>query len=335
MPSNVSGATETIVPEPTVFGPKTQVFRPTWVRAGFHADCDTGPDGSGLVHAGEQWAPPRMRIAGHAHPVWEFYLQLHGESSWHAGAKQFTLGSGDLLGVAPRVRHEMRHAATRTHHFCFAAVDLDHVLRRHTDLAADWRDPPPALHVAGSNALAEAFHQLCRELTAARRHSRTGLVLAVDRLVLEVTRRVRDRPVPILAAHPAVAAARQLLDRDSARRWTVDDLAREVGLAPGYLGMLFAREVGLTPHRYLTERRVNHAQLLLATADLSVTAIGLAVGFGSGQHFARVFRQITGMTPGEHRRALGLAAPAGAVRHDQAGESRNGKWRPASKIGTG
>ena len=310
------------------------VFRPPWVRAGFHADCQAQSSDSGLVHAGEQWAPARFCIAAHTHPVWEFYLQLHGGSSWLAGAEQFTLGPGDMLGVAPETRHEMRHESSGTNHFCFAAIDLAPVFRRHDDLAADWRGLPPAIHLVAADALADPFRQICRELTAARRHRRAGLVLAVDRLLLEVTRQVRDRPVPVLAAHPAVAAARQLLDGDSAHRWTLDDLAREVGLAPGYLATLFAQEVGVTPHRYLTERRVYQARHLLATADLSVTAVGLAVGFGSGQHFARVFRQLTGVTPREHRRALSSGLPAAGTGQDQAAEPRNGKWRSASKSGT-
>jgi hypothetical protein len=75
-------------------------------------------------------------------------------------------------------------------------------------------------------------------------------------------------PAPVLAGHPAVAAARRLLERDGARRWTLGDLSREVGLAPGYLAALFVQEVGVSPHRYLTEHRIRQARHLLATGDL-------------------------------------------------------------------
>ncbi|WP_446219968.1 helix-turn-helix domain-containing protein [Micromonospora sp. IBHARD004] len=90
----------------------------------------------------------------------------------------------------------------------------------------------------------------------------------------------------------------------------------------------------MTPHRYLNERRLHQARHLLTTTDLSVTAIGLACGYGSGQHCARVFRQLTGTTPREHRRATS-PPPAGDPAQDQAAESRNGKWRAGSKTGTG
>ncbi|MEV0713150.1 AraC family transcriptional regulator [Asanoa sp. NPDC050611] len=291
------------------------VFRPPGVTAGFHADVD---DGTGLVHAGEQWTPARFRIGPHTHPVWEFYLQLHGESHWQAGGERFALRPGHLLGVGPGVSHHMREESARRHHFCFAAVDPAPALVRHPGLAADWRGHPPVVHRAGSDALAETFRQIGRELTAVRRHGTTGLLLAVDRLVLEVSRQLRDtHPVPTLPGHPGVATARRLLDRDSARRWTLDELSRAIGLAPGYLARLFVQEVGMTPHRYLNERRVERARHLLADGDLPVTTIAFAVGFGSGQHFARVFRQLTGRTPREHRRV--------ARGQDQALASRNGK----------
>jgi AraC-like DNA-binding protein len=279
-----------------------EVFRPPWIRAGFHADLAGGD--SGLIHAGEQWAPARFLIPPHTHPVREFYLQVHGESSWLADDQLFALRPGHLLAVAPGVLHHMQQESSRNNHFCFAAIDLAPALGRHPQLAADWQGLSATLHRTDAEALVDSFRQVGIELTAVRRHAPTGLLLAVDRLVLELTRQLRaPYASAVLTGHPAVAMVRKLLDHHLARRWTLDELSREVGLAPGYLAALFTREVGIAPHRYLNERRVRQAQHLLATGDLSVTTIGLEVGFGSGQHFARVFRQITGRSPGEHRRA--------------------------------
>jgi AraC-like DNA-binding protein len=276
------------------------VFRPHWIRAGFHAELDAG--GSGLRHAGEQWAPARFLIGPHTHPVWEYYLQLHGESNWLADGRLFALQPGHLLAIPPGTRHQMQRESSRNNHFCFAAIDLAPALGRYPELAADWSGPPATIHRAEADGVTDPFRQVTLELTADRRHATTGLLLAVDRLVLEVTRQLRDRrPPTVMATHPAVAVVKKLLDHRSARRWTLDALSREVGLAPGYLAALFTREIGMSPHRYLNESRARQAQHLLATGDVSITAIGLEVGFGSGQHFARVFRQVSGESPGQYR----------------------------------
>ena len=150
---------------------------------------------------------------------------------------------------------------------------------------------------ADGRARAPAFAQLVAELTAGHEQARTGLGLAVDHLVLGVVRAMSPAATPQLALHPAVGRVKLLLDQQFEHRWTLGEMAGQVGLAPAYLAELFVRELGQPPHRYLTERRIDRARQLLASSDLSITAIALSLGFSSSQHFARVFRQVTATTP--------------------------------------
>lgn len=274
--------------------------RPPGLRAGFHADLDDPV--SGLQHAGEQWAAPRFLVTPHTHPVWEFYLQVHGVTRWVAGSELVTLRPGHLLGVSAGVTHHMSEPPGGNHHFYFAALDVATVLSRRRTLATAWQQVPPVIHSADGHPLADPFEQLIREAAATPDFLSEGLSITVDLLVLQISRLlVPTRPTSLLAVHPAVARVRDMLERDYPRRWTLAELADHVGLAPTYLGGLFAAELGCPPHTYLLQRRVNRAKQLLQTSDLQITAIGLEVGFGSSQHFARVFRQLTGHSPREYR----------------------------------
>jgi AraC family transcriptional regulator len=58
------------------------------------------------------------------------------------------------------------------------------------------------------------------------------------------------------------------------------------------------------PHRYLTSRRIERAKVLLAGRKLSVTEIGMSVGFSETSSFTAAFRKLTGETPTEYRRSL-------------------------------
>ncbi|MGI8769379.1 MAG: AraC family ligand binding domain-containing protein [Propionibacteriaceae bacterium] len=105
-------------------------------------------------------------IFEHTHAVWEWYLQQHGVTPWHGGGGSWTLEPGDLLGVAPGVRHAMGSETTASVHFYFAAVDLGTVLTRQPALAASWSTLPTAVHHPHSQALTYPFEQLVQELTA-------------------------------------------------------------------------------------------------------------------------------------------------------------------------
>lgn len=63
----------------------------------------------------------------------------------------------------------------------------------------------------------------------------------------------------------------------------------------------FADTYGDTPMRYLTRRRIERAQDLLRTANLTVTEVCMMVGFSSLGSFSSRFRELVGETPTRYR----------------------------------
>lgn len=82
---------------------------------------------------------------------------------------------------------------------------------------------------------------------------------------------------------------------------SLDDLAAEACLSPFHFSRLFRDATGLSPHRYVTDRRVQAARDKLAFQHSSQVEIALDCGFGSQANFIRVFRKATGLTPGQYR----------------------------------
>jgi AraC-like DNA-binding protein len=78
-------------------------------------------------------------------------------------------------------------------------------------------------------------------------------------------------------------------------------LASVAGLSIHHFARGFKQSTGVTPHHYLTGKRVERAQDMLAHTTLSLSEIAYAVGFSDQSHLARHFRQMFGVTPGQFR----------------------------------
>ncbi len=81
----------------------------------------------------------------------------------------------------------------------------------------------------------------------------------------------------------------------------LEELAAQACLSPFHFSRLFREATGLSPHRYVIDRRVQAARQELARSNLSLAEIALEFGFGSQANFTRVFRKATSLTPGQYR----------------------------------
>ena len=79
-------------------------------------------------------------------------------------------------------------------------------------------------------------------------------------------------------------------------------LADEAGYSRGHFLKMFRASMGMTPHRYLLKRRIDHARTLLKRPGKSIIDVAADCGFSSQAHLSQVFREHVGVTPGDYRR---------------------------------
>ncbi|UUQ64795.1 AraC family transcriptional regulator [Pseudomonas fuscovaginae UPB0736] len=66
----------------------------------------------------------------------------------------------------------------------------------------------------------------------------------------------------------------------------------------------FTRAIGMTPHAYLLEVRVQAARRMIEDGERSLAQIALDCGFAQQSHLGSAFRKVLGVTPGQYRRRL-------------------------------
>src|SRR5689334_21649836 len=93
-----------------------------------------------------------------------------------------------------------------------------------------------------------------------------------------------------------------VLAGDLARRWTLQEIAAEVGGSPVYLTQVFQRVEGVPLYRYQLRLRLARALDLLAEYD-DLSALSLDLGFSSHSHFSAAFREAFGRSPSEFRQS--------------------------------
>lgn len=110
-------------------------------------------------------------------------------------------------------------------------------------------------------------------------------------------------------ARADVRRARELIDAAAADDLSLDTLAAQAGLSRYHFVRAFKAQVGVPPHRYLIQRRVEQARRALARGE-SPSAVALASGFADQAHLSRHFKRIVGVSPATYARSSALAPRA-------------------------
>lgn len=251
----------------------------------------------------------RHSYAPHTHDTFAVGVILSGAEAFRYRGTRHIAPAGSLVAVNPDELHDGEPEGDAYAYRMFypsvalvqqIAADLG---ERHTGFTA-FRDP-----VIDDPELAASFIQLhaLLEYGAPR--------LAVDEAFTEAMTVMVARHSCTDAGgrrlgreSQAVGRVRRLLDDCYMQDLTLEDLAREAGFSRFHLLRRFRRELGVTPHTYLTGRRVAAAKAQLA-GPAPLSEIAVSCGFYDQSHFTRALKGWTGLTPGQYRR--GLPGPAG------------------------
>ena len=135
--------------------------------------------------------------------------------------------------------------------------------------------------------------------------AQTGDILLADSALVELLGRLPNETTP-LNGGLAPRTLRQIDDWIAAhldQTIRLADLARVADLSEFHFHRMFRSTRGVSPHKWIMSRRVDHAKARLTGTD-SLSTIAQDCGFSCQSHLSRVFRAETGLTPGAYRKLL-------------------------------
>lgn len=107
---------------------------------------------------------------------------------------------------------------------------------------------------------------------------------------------------PRSSAYLRILPALEYIANQKVNTMTVKEMAEICNLSPSGFRKLFTQEMDVSPIRYVQERTLNRATVLLECSDLSISEIAVESGFQDAFYFSRFFRKMTGCAPTQWRK---------------------------------
>jgi AraC-like DNA-binding protein len=128
------------------------------------------------------------------------------------------------------------------------------------------------------------------------------LLQLVSRFLTQEIFKYKDRghvPVKILNA---ISYIQLNLSRDL----SITDLAKRANLHTDYFSRLFHQHTGERPVKYIHEKRIERAQYLIVTTQMTFSEIATQTGFENVFYFSKIFKKTTGMSPGNYKKQMDM-----------------------------
>lgn len=95
------------------------------------------------------------------------------------------------------------------------------------------------------------------------------------------------------------------IKRNLMKKITLDDVAKNVYLSPSYFSKIFKKEMKVSFNTYLNQVRIETSKKLMEDNSLSLVDIANLVGYEDQSYFTKVFKKLTGVSPGRYRESRG------------------------------
>lgn len=248
----------------------------------------------------------------HAHECTELFFVMEGSGHFLVRGEHFAVGTNDFVAVPPNTEHaessgpqgplsyiviglEGLSLQSEAHGFYKGSIAPKSALLSRLLLAM----------VEESTARQAGFEQLCDSLFQA-------LLSYLLRLEGQALRMQEEAPAAQSLERGRMARVKQYLDEHLQQDICLADIERLVNLNRYTIIRYFKQVFGVTPMRYLMDRRFREACFYLETSDTAIRQIAELCGFHSANYFTQMFERQKGLSPSAYRALHRRRADGGA-----------------------
>ena len=238
----------------------------------------------------------------HIHNGYAIGVIEKGAETFYYRGKTYVAPAGHIVVINPGEVHtgQALTDAGWTYRMLYPEVDL--VQQAAQEVSGRWRNfpnfPQPVIQDDALVPVIRNLH-LTLEQSSSALERETHFVSALVQLI---ARHADGKPrlLPVSKAHKGVLRAQEYLRVHYPENISLEQLANIAELSPFHFTRVFRQMVGLPPHTYLTQIRIEQAKTLL-TQGYPIVQTALDTGFTDQSHLTKRFKSIVGVTPGQYQ----------------------------------
>jgi AraC-like DNA-binding protein len=255
-----------------------------------------------FLHARQHECLPHWRIEPRRLPNSILFFVHEGKARWWIGDLTFVAEAKDLLIVPENILHSAEHTPERK--FRVSAVHFTLRLFDALDVLSLLGFP---VHVPKMPQVEESIDELLRISACQPIGWRKRGEALITELILRVAQERPDLLRPMRAPvavknYKVLQPALQLVEERLADKLSIKEVAKVANCSERHLRRIFKEALGMSPKRWLLQRRLQRAALLLTQTDLPIKLVADKCGFEDLSLFNRHFRQRFGQPPTQYRR---------------------------------
>lgn len=237
----------------------------------------------------------------HSHGFSELFLVLDGRGQLLANGERQDITRNDLIIINPLVEHAEFSKAASPLEYIVLGIDGLQFGPKHQE-----RGTLSAIRLPGASSQIRWYMERLLEEVQQNYYGHDTICQYLLNIILILIMGHQKVNISITAARnisPECAALKSYIDTHFKEPLTLDDLAKVSHQNKYYIAHAFKSAFGISPIRYLTERRVDEGKQLLEITDYSISLVATLAGFSSMSVFTQTFKRITSQSPNEYRKA--------------------------------
>lgn len=250
----------------------------------------------------------------HTHDCMEIMYIRSGAACCYINNRHYPVLRGDFYVFAPGDTHEFSISGNLSHDTLLFSPDilgkeeqeilLTNAVFKHWCTPGDLKEKKLSFPLAAAAELDTMFDELAEECQ--KNTSYSGMLRKAQFIRLLLFALDKGTPEGLSGTHNdlQLSALFNFISEHYREDLSLLRLARAANVSVNYLNEFMQRAIGQGPIEYLTRYRIEQARRILENSSDTISQIAMDTGFYDASHFIRVFKQCTGITPGQYRKML-------------------------------